>query len=502
VTTEDTPGGPERAVPQGTVATTWREGLRRHGQILLALVGLILLAGLVLLTQNRVVGFEPGYNELQPKHHGWVSSHTLAIIRHASWSNGFVGYAEAIVGDDGREDFGYFDRYPVFFSAAMHGLLSLKARLSTQVYLAKQAMNVVFLLTVFLAFVLVRKITGQTLAALAVAIASVSSPYLLFYKDMVHYDQPALLGVFLLLVAIAYFKIDGQWRWLYPAVLVSVGLGRGYASFAVLGTWLLLETLPLTRLRAAGWQRFVRLIALRALILGVVWGALCLSYNIAVESLRREVPVAQTSIVLSAQNRLALNEDFNESYLHILNWRTFIEDQVIRIVRWSFPVWEYEVSAAWSALLVGGLFAVIFLLARRLDQTGVSCCLTALAGPGSSSACETYRPSTTTPPCTTSGSPWPLRSSDHACAGQAGSGWHWSSSASACSPFATIRSRDCTDETGSHSTATHMISCASPMRCPAPGSASSSRTGFLSPRTPWGSTCPMISWRRRPSPIT
>jgi hypothetical protein len=166
---------------------------------------------------------------------------------------------------------------------------------------------------------------------------------------------------------IAVYKIDGRRHWVYPAVLVSVSLGRGYASFAVLGTWLILEAFPLIRLRVDGWHRFVRLVALRALILGVVWGGICLSYNIAVESIRREIPVSQTSILLSAKDRLALNEEFNESYLRILNWRTFMADQAIRIVRWSFPVWEYEGSAGLSALLIGGVFALIFLLARRLD---------------------------------------------------------------------------------------------------------------------------------------
>ena len=373
------------ATPMSTLpATPLRNLLARlpRGETLLVLVGLVLLAGIVFLTQNRVVGFEPGYNELQPKHHGWVSSHTLAIIRHATWSNAFVGYAESIVSTDGQRDFDYFDRYPVFFSVAMNGLLSLKTRLSTQIYLAKQAMNLIFLMTLVMAFLLVRKLTGQTLAAAAIAVVSMSSPYLLFYKDMVHYDQPALLGMMLLLYAIALFKIDGRRRIVYPAVLISVGLGRGYASLAVLGTWLILETLPLIRQRTGRWSRFIRLTALRALILGVLWAGLCLSYNIAVESIRREVPPLQTSIVQSARNRLALNEEFNQSYLRILDWQTFLSDQTIRVVRWSFPVWEYEGSVALSTLILAGLFGVIILQARRLDpDRRLILLLMALSGP-------------------------------------------------------------------------------------------------------------------------
>ena len=300
---------------------------------ILVLLGFAVFSGIVFAPQNRVVGWEPGYNELQPKHHGWVSSHTLAIIAHATPANAFVGYAVASIDENGEKQYDYFDRYPVFFSVGMHTLLSLKSRLSTQIYLAKQAMNGVFLLTVIVAYLLVRKLTGRTLSSFAIAVASVSSPYLLFYKDMVHYDQPALLGILILIYAIALHKIDHHRRMVYGAALLSVSLGRGYASFAVLGTWVFLEALSLIRLRDLPWPqrwgRFVRLDAVRAFLLAIGWGAACLLYNTGVEAYRRGVPLGETSIVLSAINRLALNEGFNESYLPILNSRPVLFSPLI-----------------------------------------------------------------------------------------------------------------------------------------------------------------------------
>jgi hypothetical protein len=351
--------GPEPTPPSGS--------RRRRLEAWAAALILALFAVLVFVTQNRVVGFEPGYNELQPKHHGWVSSHTLAIIRHATPANAFVGYAVATIDESGKPDYDYFDRYPVFFSVAMHTLLSWKARLSTQIYLAKQAMNGIFILTALVAFLLVHRLTRRLLASVAIVLASMASPYLLFYKDMVHFDQPALLGVVLLVYSIALYKIDGRRRLVYLAAVVAVSLGRGYASFVVLLTWFLLEIVGLIRARTFSGSALIRLTALRVLILGVFWGAACLSYNVAVESIRRDVPVAQTSILESARNRLALDEQFNESYAGILNWKTFFADQAIRVVRWSFPVWEYEGSAGISALVVIGMFVFVVLGSRRLD---------------------------------------------------------------------------------------------------------------------------------------
>jgi hypothetical protein len=336
----------------------------------------VVVAGLALVvivavSQNRVVGWEPGYNELQPGHHGWVSSHTLAVIAHATPANGFVGYARAFLDEDGRLDFDYFDRYPVYFSAGMNALLSLKPRLSTQVFLAKQAMNGFFLLTMLAAYLLLRKLALRPLPALVATVLAVSSPYLLFYKDMVHFDQPALFGMLLLILAIAVNKVDGKRAAVFLATLAATSLGRGYASLVILAVWFSLEAIAALRRRGLPWPSrlagLFSLTAFRALLLGVAWAALNLGYNISIEASRRGLPALHTSIVSSAVNRLALSQEFNASYADLLAWRYFISDELIRLVRWSFPVWNYEGSWLVSAGIVALMIAVIFLFARTLD---------------------------------------------------------------------------------------------------------------------------------------
>ena len=48
----------------------------------------------------------------------------LAIIEHATPSNLFVGYTMEYAYEDGSRGYWYFDRYPVFFSVAMHAALN------------------------------------------------------------------------------------------------------------------------------------------------------------------------------------------------------------------------------------------------------------------------------------------------------------------------------------------------------------------------------------------
>lgn len=334
----------------------------------------IILATVVFLTQNRVVGLEPGYNELQPGHHGWVTSHTLAIISHATPENRFVGYALALADEQGHVDYDYFDRTPVFFSAGMHILLSFWERISTKIYLAKQAMNAIFLLTVLASFGLVRTLTGRTLLAVAVSILAVSSRYLLFYKDMVHFDQPALMGTVLLVFGIAQHTIRGR-RWAaYLAAFVAVSFGGlAFAPLFVILVWLLIEVgLSLGQagpgIRAKAGKIW-RLDSLRVLGLSAGWALVNLAYNAQAEMAKRGVSLAETSIVQSAVNRLALNPAFNESYQRLLNWNYFVSDEVIRAVRWIFPIWNYEGSAGLSVLIVFAIGVTIVLYGRSVDRS-------------------------------------------------------------------------------------------------------------------------------------
>jgi hypothetical protein len=335
--------------------------------LLLAAIGVF-----VVRSQNHVVGFEPGYDGLQPGHHGWVSSHTLAIISHATPENRFVGYATASLNAAGQIDYDYFDRYPVFFSVAMHYLLALTPKLSTQFYFAKQIMNAIYMATMLAAYLLLYVICQRRLAALTATILSMSSGYLLFYKDMVHYDQPALLGMLLLMLAIALAKFNGP-RWIvYPATIVAVSLGRGYASFSVLLVWLVVDAVRQWRASqhssiGAHLAEVLRLDASRASLIGAGWGSLCLGYNVAVEASTRGLQPGQTSIIQSALNRLSLNPAFDASYPTVLNLRQFLSDQLIRIIRWSFPLWNYHAPLLINLAILLAMLAITFRYWLRLE---------------------------------------------------------------------------------------------------------------------------------------
>ena len=189
-----------------------------------------LFAWVVFATQSGGTGF-------WYKFHGGVSVHGLAIMSRATPANAFVGNSRTLINADDSLRPEYFDRYPVFFSVLVGALINLTEDLPTKVFIARQVMNAVFVLTMLFAWLLLWRLSGQRLLALAIIALACSGYWLLYYRDMIHYDQPALLGMLVLLHTIARVKLEQRvrWRWLTVATLVAVSLGRSIASLSVLG---------------------------------------------------------------------------------------------------------------------------------------------------------------------------------------------------------------------------------------------------------------------------
>jgi hypothetical protein len=296
-----------------------------------------------LLLAALVFGLQAPNEGFYGPNHGWTSSHGLAIITHATPANGFVGHALQQRAPDGSLGYTYFDRYPFFFSAGMNRLLSLAESLPVRVRLARGAMNVIYMATLFVAWRLVVRLTDRPIVAFGAVVLAFSGWWTVFYKDMVHYDQPALFGNFLLLWALARYKLDDDRRTVYLAALVAVSLGRGYSSYMILGLWALTEAVGLWRADGTLWAQFVRLMrhdAVLVTLAAILWGGAFLGYNLYTESVRRDAPLAETSIVDSALRRLPFGGEKDAGRTvgkDVPPWDAFAWLQFTRVPRWTLP---------------------------------------------------------------------------------------------------------------------------------------------------------------------
>jgi hypothetical protein len=284
-------------------------------------------------------------------------------MSHTQPGSGFVGYAMQFRGEDGSISYDYFDRYPVFFSALMGGLLSLSDNLIVQMRIARYAMAAVYAGTVFVAGLLAHTLLRDRWRALAAALLAFSGYWLVFYKDMVHYDQPALFGNLLLLYAIARYKLGARRAWVIAAALVAVSLGRGYSSYVILALWAAWELVAVLVSRKDGDVRAQRAVprqpardAVLVFIAAVLWGGACLVYNIGMEARLRDVPLAQTSIIESATRRLPVfgEKDAGRTVgKNVPPWGEFAVQQFERLARWFLPARAQTATA--PVLLFGGV---------------------------------------------------------------------------------------------------------------------------------------------------
>jgi hypothetical protein len=247
---------------------------------------------LVFLLQPLKLGFEQG-------HHGWVSSHVLAQIRNASPENYFLGFAR-------NAGSWYFDRYPVVFSGLSHLLLSpFWESFETYIYMARQWMNIIYIITSFLIFRICLQFVHKP-KALAITFFTISATFFIKYKDMVHFDQPAVLGCLMVLNGIIDFEKYRKKRMLLISSLVGPILGRGYAVIFFLASWVIVkgiyELFFLKKKTITGLK-----IPILITLVSVPLPATMLSLNIWGEAKIRNLDWDQTSIVVSARKRLGID---------------------------------------------------------------------------------------------------------------------------------------------------------------------------------------------------
>lgn len=235
-------------------------------------------------------------------HFGWVSAHTLAIIHHATIERTFLGFTCEF---SDAPAFKYFDRYPILFSGFMNLLLqAFKADFGDYVSWARVYMNVIYLASIFLGYKIALLFTRDRYVSLLSTIFTFSGVLFIFYKDMIHFDQPAVLGMLLLFYTISRYEMyqDKKWLWLSVGAVL---LGRGYASNFLLLFWNIIFVVELLLQRKFSFFVFLNSTQFKAFVLGGILSVSALGFNIYSESRILDVSWKGTSIVKSAKFRLS-----------------------------------------------------------------------------------------------------------------------------------------------------------------------------------------------------
>jgi hypothetical protein len=180
----------------------------------------------------------------------------------------------------------------------------------------------------------------------------------MFYKDMVHFDQPGLFGLVLVLFAVVRYEKTGARKPLYLSALAAISFGRGVVALSVLALW---AALDYATALAAAWPNpfsaaltWTKREPAKVLAVAAALAALYVGYNIAVEARLRGVGWRNTSIVDSAARRSGLAAAGSEPSSR---WGNYLPAIARRMVKSAVP---YAFAGASSVKLDRAVFRAAF----------------------------------------------------------------------------------------------------------------------------------------------
>ena len=209
-------------------------------------LGLLLLA----LSTVFVFGGDRGHF-YRPGHHDWVSSEHLAIAVNLSPEHGFLMFHR-------QDTAGYkpYNRFPMGGYALLKlATLPFGEDLSAAIHAARMLMLLFFAAAAVLAYLAMLRLidsTSNRWIALTVTLLVFSSPYSLYYNDMIHPKTAMdLFGTMLTFHGMVVFVQEGRFRQLLVKTCVSLLLG--WHVFALLLAFIALGVVSaLVRVRSAG----------------------------------------------------------------------------------------------------------------------------------------------------------------------------------------------------------------------------------------------------------
>ncbi len=321
------------------------------------LPAVLLLAALASLFvfQNDLTGFQSG-------HHGFLSSHGMAIAANLSPDHNFLMFTRMKQEEGGTVSYDVYNRFPIgAFAVIRLATLPFHNDLSMQISVARMVMLCFFALAAWCAYLSLVRIAGSRQVAVIATLFSFSSYYCLFYNDMIFCDMPTFFGLLLTFHGMVVFEQEKRFAQLL--VKSCAALCFGWQIYGILLPFTLLGFL-----RELYATRSVRsCIRSRYCLLGVCtlcFGAAILAGNLAGEYLALDVRLAELPTFRKMLWRTGLSgSEAYEQYGKAVRWPVFLSDQLGRIGKMSVPyaLVRYETNPEFFISVGGGAVIVAVL---------------------------------------------------------------------------------------------------------------------------------------------
>ena len=285
--------------------------------------------------------------------HDYMTEKNLAIAENFSLKNNLLLFTRQTLDVDGELIYEPYTRFPIGSYALIKlSTLPFGYSMSVKLSVARMVMLLFFAAAAFLAYLSLRRITASRWIALTATLLAFSSPFCLYYNDVISSEVMVdLFAVILVFHGIVIFEQDGRFRQL--PIKACAALLLGWHVYAMLLAFIAFGVMreviktssgistPFLALRQLKRTTF-SLLRSRYMALGVIallFGVSLLTFNFTNEyfALNREVRLTELSSVRSALNRTSISPIKHKDYVNYLSWPAFPERQFYRIGIMALP---------------------------------------------------------------------------------------------------------------------------------------------------------------------
>jgi len=327
--------------------------------IILSLVGIF-----IFLAEDRNAAFTPSGL------YSGVSVHGITLSKNLLNNDQLFFMFTSKEYQDGKKVYEAYNRFPVF-SFLLTGLLThpFESNPATEVYAARQLMNIFFFLSIIVVFRIVDELAKNKYLALSVSLVTFSSYYMLTYNNMIFNDIPALLGfVVAIYGVISASKKKLQTRHILFYSIFPICLG--WQPYAVYVTWFLIDALEIFFKKDTAFRsKFLNIFKQPSFIitgLAVIGGIFILGLQLLNEWRIVGGPFASIPTLKSALWRTGLIS--SEGYTNLqfaFNWIPFLSGQAHAITMMLipfFPIFLVEPGTMLPVVLI--IVLIVYVLIR------------------------------------------------------------------------------------------------------------------------------------------
>ena len=285
--------------------------------------------------------------------HDQLSSKNMVIVENLSTEHNFVMFTRQVLDADGEPILRVYNRFPIGSYALIKlATLPVGDSLSAKIYAARMLMLTFFVAAALTAYLALCRITASRWIALTATLLAFSSPFCLYYGDVISGEVIVdIFAVLLVFHGMAVFEQEGRFRQL--AVKSCAALFLGWHAYALLLPFIAFGlTRQLVRATSGVSHTSNTLYRLkhtaRALLrsrytaLGVIalaFGVSMLTINFTSEyfALNRETPLTELPSFRSMVSRTGFDSYFAERYGYHLTWPIILERQFHRVGAMLLP---------------------------------------------------------------------------------------------------------------------------------------------------------------------